>query len=330
MKVNRNIVDVYFEYIEDKYCSKVMEKLIGKKYVLAEQFGSGNLLRVTIEDGLEISRFMITNTMEMDFDNRGFNDDILHVGYCYSGDAKILMLPNNKKYIIKAGDIFVYRMLNDAEYFKFMYKEVDIVSIHMNFDVIKNAINSIGEGKLKMDWQENLNNIFSGDILIIEEASYDIKKIAEEIDSIALKNMMGYMKLKLKTIEFLSILIEEKNNKNIGENLRMKEKECVNKAKNIIDNNLQGILSVKELASVLNTSVYKLQKGFKNFTGDTVYEYIKRARIERAEYLLENTDMSIIQITNEIGYENPSKFANLFKRYNDVTPLKYRKLRVEN
>ncbi len=38
--------------------------------------------------------------------------------------------------------------------------------------------------------------------------------------------------------------------------------------------------------------------------------------------------MSVLQIANEIGYENPSKFANTFKEYNNVTPLKYRKLNI--
>ncbi len=59
-----------------------------------------------------------------------------------------------------------------------------------------------------MDWETQMNSIFKKDILIIEKASYDIKNIAEEIDSISIDNMMGYMKLKLKTIEFLAIFLK--------------------------------------------------------------------------------------------------------------------------
>ncbi len=59
-----------------------------------------------------------------------------------------------------------------------------------------------------MDWETQMNNIFKKDILVLEKASYDIKKIAEEIDAISIDSMMGYMKLKLKTIEFLAVFLK--------------------------------------------------------------------------------------------------------------------------
>lgn len=65
---------------------------------------------------------------------------------------------------------------------------------------------------------------------------------------------------------------------------------------------------------------------FNNDLNITVYEYIKRCKIDRAKYLLKNSDMYIIEIDNEVGYENLSKFTALFKIYNNMTPLKYRKL----
>ncbi|CDI48974.1 transcriptional regulatory protein [Clostridium tetani 12124569] len=71
-----------------------------------------------------------------------------------------------------------------------------------------------------------------------------------------------------------------------------------------------------------------MQEEFKNVIGCTVYEYIKKVRMEKAKYLLKSTNMSVLEIANEIGYENPSKFANAFKEYNNVTPLKYRKLNI--
>lgn len=324
--MRKDILSRYFKYIEDNYCCKISDELFGKKYIIKEQSGKGSLLRVNIEDGLEISKLIVSNEIDMDFDNRGFSANVLEVGYCYDGDAEIWMMPDNKKCRIRAGDVFIYKMLNNVDHFKFKYRKCKTISISMNFNVIKNAINPVWEGKLVVDWHKNLNNMSKGNILVVEEASYNIKKIANELDLIAVENMMGYMNLKLKTIEFFATLIGEKNNSNIAKDFRNKEVETTVKVKEIINNNLENTPSIKELADKMNISVYKLQKGFKNITGDTVYEYIKKARIEKAKELLKNTDMSILQITNEIGYENPSKFANLFKRYNDITPLKYRKI----
>lgn len=66
------------------------------------------------------------------------------------------------------------------------------------------------------------------------------------------------------------------------------------------------------------------EKGFKEITGSTVYEYIRKARVERSKIFLKSTDMQIICIANKVGYENPSKFSSVFKSYTGMTPSKYR------
>jgi AraC-like DNA-binding protein len=321
--MKKNIIDDYYKYVEDKYCSKTSDELLGKKYFIKDQFGQGTFFRIKIEEGLEVSGFDISK-MDMDIDNRMTHEDILEVGYCYRGDTKILSLPDRKEYTFKKGDICIYRTLNKLEYFKLKHRNCKTISIHIDFNVIKNAIHSIGEDQLIIEWQKNINSIFNGNTLIIEKASYDLRKIAQEIDSISNDNMMGYMKLKLKTIELLATFLEEKSKESL-KNIKNKDIEKITQAKEIINENIENTPAVKDLATQLNISVYKLQKGFKDLTGDTVYEYIKKVKIEKAKYLLKNTNLSILEIANEIGYENPSKFSNMFKRYNETTPLKYRK-----
>ncbi|MBU5485211.1 AraC family transcriptional regulator [Clostridium sp. MSJ-11] len=326
MRGKKDAIDIYYRHIEDKYCCKISDELLGKKYIIGKQFGVGNFSRMRIEDGLEISKANIAYKMEMEFDNREFDDDILELGYCYNGDIEIFSMPDNKKYILEAGNMFIYKSLNDVEHFNLKYNKCKTISIQMNFNTIKDTINPIWEDRAIIDWQKNMNNIFKENILIIEKASYDIKKIAEQIDSISTHNVVDYMNFKLKTIEFLTTVLKEKYNERSLRTHKEQESEIIIMAKDIISKNLQNSPSVKELASRLNISVYKLQEGFKNDTGYTVYEYIQKSKMEKAKYLLKNTELSIIEIANEIGYENPSKFANLFKRYNNITPLKYRKL----
>lgn len=327
MDIKKDIVDMYYKYIEGQFNCKISDELLGKKYIIEQQFVKGDFSRMKVEEGLEISKFKVNNT-ELCFDNRKYEDDILEVGYCYSGDSKILALPSNKEYILKEGDIFTYKTPNDVEDFKFIYKNCKTMSIHMNFNTIKNVVNPIWEDKIIEDWQENINHIFKEDILIIEKASYEMKKIAEEIYSISTDNIMGYMKLKLKTIEFLDVFFRENSNEKNLNNKRVWEQEIVLKGEEIISKNIGKQLSVNKIANVLNISSYKLQEAFKNITGNTVYEYIKKSKLQRAKDLLKTTDMSVLEIANEIGYENPSKFSSQFKKYNNICPLKYRKLNI--
>ncbi|WFD09702.1 helix-turn-helix domain-containing protein [Tepidibacter hydrothermalis] len=330
MKTKKDVLDKYFNYIEDKYCSKTSEEFFCKKYTMKEQLSQGNLIRIKIEDGLEISKLNIQSEMEIELDNTDFKAQVLEVGYCYEGYVEVLMLPNNKKHTIKSGEVFIYKMANDVEYFKFKYVGCKIASVSMNFNLIKGAINPIWENQLMIQWDDYLDTIFKGNTIVVQKSSYNIQKIAEDIESISLDNMIGYMNIKLKTIEFLSNIIDQKYKQNSINRLKDDEVEIFDKAKKIIDINIENAPTINVLANNLDISVYRLQKIFKDITGDTVYEYIKKERVEKAKYLLNNTDMKIIEIAIEVGYENPSKFSNIFKRYNGITPLKYRKLNTNN
>ena len=48
--------------------------------------------------------------------------------------------------------------------------------------------------------------------------------------------------------------------------------------------------------------------------------------MEYSKILLKETNKSILQISNEIGYENPSKFSRAFQKYCGVLPSKYRRI----
>lgn len=322
--MKKSILDAYYQYIEEHYCTRTLDEVLGKTYFIEKNLSIGNFFRIIIENGLELSR-IDAEEIDFEFDNREFEDDILEVGYCYQGETEIVTFPENKEYRLQKNNIFIYRSFNKIDYFQFQYNHCKTMSVHLNFNNIRNAMNPIWENQLILEWEKNLDHIFKGNILIIQEASYGLKNIAKEIDSLSVNNMMGYIQLKLKVIEFLSRFFEEKNNVGIIRKYKIDEVEKVRRAAEIIKYKLEDPPSVSELAELVNVSVYKLQNSFKVQTGCTVYQYIRRLKLERAKFLLLNTKMSVLEISNEVGYENPSKFASLFKQYNNMTPFIYRK-----
>lgn len=66
---------------------------------------------------------------------------------------------------------------------------------------------------------------------------------------------------------------------------------------------------------------------FKEHTGRTLISYITAQRMNYASKLLLNTDLPVIQIANETGYDNHSFFTQKFREYFGVTPTVYRKKR---
>ena len=66
-------------------------------------------------------------------------------------------------------------------------------------------------------------------------------------------------------------------------------------------------------------------KSFKEATGKTFTEYLNFTRINEAEQMLINTDLSVSEIATRCGYNNISYFISLYKRHKGKTPLSERK-----
>lgn len=63
---------------------------------------------------------------------------------------------------------------------------------------------------------------------------------------------------------------------------------------------------------------------FKQETGETINEYITRVRMEKAKELLKETDKKLADISQAIGYVEPSYFTKQFRKYTGMTPSEYR------
>ena len=64
---------------------------------------------------------------------------------------------------------------------------------------------------------------------------------------------------------------------------------------------------------------------FKKITGQTFVQYMNLNRINRAEYLLKNTSMSVTDIAAEIGCSSINSFSKLFRQLRGVSPRDLRK-----
>lgn len=82
--------------------------------------------------------------------------------------------------------------------------------------------------------------------------------------------------------------------------------------------------SLKELSVKLNQPNYKLSKFLKEITGKTFQGLVLEKRLEKSEELLKNTDYSIAEIINEIGYENTTHFYKVFNNKYEMSPKEYR------
>jgi AraC-like DNA-binding protein len=91
-----------------------------------------------------------------------------------------------------------------------------------------------------------------------------------------------------------------------------------------ITKNYAKPLTLQEAADFCGYSVSYFMKFFKSFTGSTFIGYLNDYRLKIAGELLCNTNLTILEISESVGFENHSYFIRIFKREYGITPKKYR------
>ncbi len=94
---------------------------------------------------------------------------------------------------------------------------------------------------------------------------------------------------------------------------------------NYIDEHMGEKIYIETLADMITVSPDYFTKMFKESIGKTPIDYINGVRVNRALALLSETDISVNDISDSLGFSNPNYFHKIFKQYIDTSPLAYRK-----
>ena len=105
--------------------------------------------------------------------------------------------------------------------------------------------------------------------------------------------------------------------------LRPSEIDAIREVKNILKRNLENPPSLLALARQVGVNKSKLNRGFRQITGTSVFDYLRICRLERARELLESKNMNVTEVALEVGYAQHSNFTRAFKRYFGINPIKY-------
>ena len=110
------------------------------------------------------------------------------------------------------------------------------------------------------------------------------------------------------------------------------QKEYIHRINRVIDyieSNLDKELSLEILSKVAYFSPYHFHRIFSAFVGETLNEYVKRKRIEKAASLLiNNPEQQVSEIAYRSGFNNVSVFCRNFKDYFKKSAQEYREFRI--
>ncbi len=131
---------------------------------------------------------------------------------------------------------------------------------------------------------------------------------------------------RIKTLElFLYLAQMESAPPNRLPEYQAKQVEIVREIHDRLLQHMEQRVTIEELSKRYLINPTTLKSAFKAVYGTSLAAHIKKHRMEQAAKLLRETDMSIAEIAQAVGYDSQSKFTTAFKAFFQVLPREYRK-----
>lgn len=102
------------------------------------------------------------------------------------------------------------------------------------------------------------------------------------------------------------------------------EKNIYSEIMNYVNNNIHKKLTASDVSQYFGYNRQYLSKRFKNIVGVSLKEYILQQKIEAANSLLTDTNMTVTDISLQLGFSNVCNFSRTYKQVTGFTPIQYR------
>lgn len=259
-----------------------------------------------------VSQHLVVNTcgsfdVDINFEQlRPYGRRDYFIAYIVSG--KMIIHEPDKDIVAKPGDIVVYRPKEVQHYSLFKNDGHNYFYIHFTGSGCKELLEKVGIGKERIytiGESETVKQIFER-----LEREYLFKKPFFE------ERCLGF------AYELFSVLgrrlFEPENS---GNNM---DKRIVKVCNKMLRDYTEWH-TINYYAALCDLSVSRFSHLFKSQVGSTPLDYVMQIRMERASKMLTETDLSVIKISQLLGFNDHNYFIRTFKRHIGKTPMKFRK-----
>ncbi|MDF2541311.1 MAG: AraC family transcriptional regulator [Herbinix sp.] len=124
--------------------------------------------------------------------------------------------------------------------------------------------------------------------------------------------------------ELIATLIEETSIIHTDHNLVKRQDAYVKQAIEFIDTNYSRKITIEDIAGYVGINRKYLSKLFSDILSVSPQNYLINFRLQKACELLNNSGLSISEVSNSVGYSDPFLFSKVFKKYRGMSPMSYR------
>ncbi len=160
--------------------------------------------------------------------------------------------------------------------------------------------------------------LLSGDIIIKSSDQQTVEKLDNLLENI--NGSKTYETLKEKTIDFIKEYCNFTQSKLSGKSL------AIQTALQYIEDNYMNKLTLDKVANYVYLNSSYLSQLFKKEMNMSFSDYVEQIRLKHAKILLKETDYSMNQIAEAVGFSSQNYFTRIFKKSTGLTPIKYKNM----
>lgn len=254
-----------------------------------------------------------------DFEYPGEEHDFCELNYVAEGD--VFLNFNGKKTHMKEGELCVH----SSGQFHDMYGNGDTSAkvVVISFECHSSVINFF-EGRV-VSVPKELRPKFSEMLRLAR----DCFRHSSELRGLVVKKNAPFGSEQLLQGELESFFIrliqsEEQNTRSFFSTRDEMLDKLTSDIKDYLKNNLYTRLDLDDLCKQFHFGKSHICHVFKSKTGVGIIQYYIKLKISEAEKLLCQTERTVIDISNALGFESPQYFSRLFKRETGHTPTSFR------
>lgn len=251
------------------------------------------------------------NYIEFNYVYKGKLTEVIHNKKIELQEGEIIFLNKDITHEIEKSseDDIIINFIIRPEFFDFILNLSESDNIIFNFLLKSLYLNKNSKGEYLYFKVSNENNIQE----ILEKIIIEIYE----------PTMMSSTTIKLLVGLLIVELIKKPNNIEVYSEDNYDNLIIIEVLK-YIDNNY-STATLFEISEIVNQPHYKISKLVKKHTNMTFKELLQEKRLNKAKQLLNETDISIVEIISLVGYENLTYFYKIFKEKYGYTPKDFRK-----
>ncbi len=264
---------------------------------------------------------MVWQRKEKYFSQSKHQHDCYEIMFIASGSGtcrineRVYPLLRGDFYVMNPDDVHSFRIETGCEYYNIMFtRELFTAQEWADF----NEFPHFGE------WF-NLQTPHCVASSIQEHEIEIMENLMQRIENELRKKSLGY-RLAAKSLFFeLLLALMRWSSAAADMHSRTKELTAFSRVNNYINSHLHEPISNRTLAAIAAVSPNYFSEVFRKWTGTTLSNYVQHLRIEKARRMLEEKKLSIVDISNALGFYDSCHFSRIFRKVTQMSPREYRK-----